>query len=213
MILDTIVIPAVMGSLDPKKNPAFLLNLLKPADILNIFDAALKSAQEQSSILLIPRIDHLWIWVRQKHVEGMILRKLEESRGKNLTILATAVCNVGNLPEHLQQVFEGRNRSFQLRKPNEEERHRFFWPLFNPEAEFHDGARPADRAVLKRLHKAAVQDTTEAEIRKILTLHGELAHLANNFVRGEDDNHPVLLKSFEDILRLYEQTKLSPTSR
>ncbi len=203
--LDTVIIPAVLGACDTKEHPAFLISLHQPTHIPWVLHRALCSAQEKPSIVVIPRIDLLWIWLQKNNTLEPFLQNLKESRGKNLTILATALCQSQNLPENLQPIFHGINRNLQVRKPTEDERQSFFEPFYNPKAAFHN----LNRGNLKDQLKRVVCLTKEGEISNMLTLHGELNTAAQAFLTKSIPSHDAMMKAFDDILTAYETNKLN----
>jgi len=200
--IDNLLFPAVIGMMDNRKFPAFHLSLFSEKGVLA---QALASASEKPTILVIPRIDYFCMILRTKNMEKFFLEKFEQARGKNLTILASAVCGVSNLPEGLQRLFQDKEMSYKLRSVTTEERTAFFSPLFSGSSKYHGKYSTKQ---LTEFLKTTVDITANDEIGKLTTLHGQLTNACTRYFergtgRGE---HGELMDKFADILNTYAQS-------
>ena len=208
LIVDKLIIPSVIGLCDTGKKPAFLLSLDQPNNIMGVLNQAMSSSKEKPTFLVIPRIDQMWTWLREKNCADMITNFLEEGRGENLLVLASAVCDRPNLPEPLRNVFRGQDRSHRIRKVKDSELRAYFSPLFDSKSEYHKDEKSRHSALKCFLDKV-VNLTRDDPIQDIMTLHGELdldySRYADSRTRM---THAALMTNLSETLELYEKNKL-----
>jgi len=205
--IDNLLFPAVIGMLDNRKYPAFHLT---PNSETNVLCQALASAATRPTILVIPRIDLIYMILQgqSKNLDRTLIEKFEQARGKNLTVLASAACDVGHLPDRLRRLFQDKEMSYRLPAVSAVERRAFFAPLFDHNSKYHGGCA---RSQLNKLLDRAVEITTNDEIGTLTTIHGQLTNACTqHWERGNTARHHELLTKFTGILETYAQTKAGP---